>query len=140
MKKQNLIICGDFNIHWDNKTAIETRKMMDMLDSFGLSQHINDATHTQGHTLDWLISRKEQNCIIKQIKILWHFLVFDLKAFSFLFCHVYVSHLLGCLLSLRFCGRCCASVLVLMTIENLPHLFAKSFMSVRPLVHLGKVL
>ena len=26
MKKQSVIICGDFNIHWDNKAASETKK------------------------------------------------------------------------------------------------------------------
>ena len=42
--------------------------MVDILDSFGLSQHIDGPTHTQGHTLDWLISRTE-NDIVSQCVI-----------------------------------------------------------------------
>ena len=32
---------------------------MNMLQSLGLEQHVVQRTHERGHTLDWLISRKE---------------------------------------------------------------------------------
>ena len=63
LKKQNIIVCGDFNIHWDNKNHPETKKMVDLLNTFGLSQHVNDATHTFGHTVDWIISRSDSQIV-----------------------------------------------------------------------------
>ena len=63
MMKQNLVIFGDFNIHWDIKSDSETKEISDLLATFCLSQRINGPTHTYGHTLDWVISRKERNII-----------------------------------------------------------------------------
>ena len=61
MKKQHLVIFGDFNIHWDIKSDSETKEISDLFETFGLAQRINGPTHTYGHTLDWVISRKEQH-------------------------------------------------------------------------------
>ena len=36
---------------------------MDLLDSFGLQQHVDKPTHTHGHTLDLAITRKVQTII-----------------------------------------------------------------------------
>ena len=37
--------------------------MVDLLNTFGLSQHVNDATHTIEHTLDWIISRSDSQIV-----------------------------------------------------------------------------
>jgi len=52
-----LIIVGDFNINWLNKSNQERKQLKDILDSFGLVQHINEPTHQNGHLLDYIISR-----------------------------------------------------------------------------------
>ena len=52
-----LIIVGDINIHLDDATHHHTTDMMQTLHSYGLKQHIHEATHYCGHTLDVLINR-----------------------------------------------------------------------------------
>ena len=52
------LVLGDFNIHFDNKTAINTRLFCNILDCFDLDQHVNCPTHIKGHTLDLVIASK----------------------------------------------------------------------------------
>ena len=56
-----LVICGDFNIHWDNEQDSERKTFFSLLDSFGMSQHVTTTTHTDGHILDFLITRTDEN-------------------------------------------------------------------------------
>ena len=56
--KGELLIVGDFNFHWDSMhDNNEASKMMDVLVSMNLKQHVIKPTHTSGHTLDLVISR-----------------------------------------------------------------------------------
>ena len=50
------LLCGDFNIHWDNPSNSDTLKFRSVLESCDLLQYVNFATHLQGHTLDFLIA------------------------------------------------------------------------------------
>ena len=52
-----LIIAGDFNFHMDNLSNTDASHFNDLLLSFGLSQHVNFATHISGHWLDLIITR-----------------------------------------------------------------------------------
>ena len=61
--KGKLIICGDFNFHMDNSNDLNTRRLNSILNEHSLSQHIQDPTHNSGHTLDLLITRKNEVCI-----------------------------------------------------------------------------
>ena len=58
-----LLILGDFNVHWDNKNASETKAFQSLLDSYNLVQHIEESTHKKGHVLDWVISRPVDNLV-----------------------------------------------------------------------------
>ena len=49
-----LIIVGDFNIHVD---CNDEGNFLDLLQSFGLTQHVTGPTHEDGHTLDLIITR-----------------------------------------------------------------------------------
>ena len=40
-----LLILGDFNIHVDNTKSTQTAKFMDLLETFGLQQYVNQSTH-----------------------------------------------------------------------------------------------
>ena len=51
-----LLITGDFNIHVDTNTSTAT-KFKETLDIFDLKQHAVIPTHMDGHTLDLIISR-----------------------------------------------------------------------------------
>ena len=48
----NLILLGDFNIHWDSINNVFTKDFTSCLDSFGLQQHVDFPTHSKGHILD----------------------------------------------------------------------------------------
>ena len=56
-----VVIGGDINIHVDDTTNSHTKRLSDLLDTFGILQHVTGATHTQGHTLDIVITDADQN-------------------------------------------------------------------------------
>ena len=63
MSTEKLVILGDFNIHIDVPSDVDARKLQDLFDCLGLEQHVREPTHTRGHTLDLIISRKCQSVI-----------------------------------------------------------------------------
>ncbi|MBV8073763.1 MAG: RNA-directed DNA polymerase, partial [Acidobacteriaceae bacterium] len=63
-----LVICGDFNIHVDDSSSHYSQCFLNLLESFGLKQHVTQSTHSSNHTLDILISRSDStllsNCTV----------------------------------------------------------------------------
>ena len=55
----NLVITGDFNIHVDDFENTHSKRFKQLLDSFDLVQSVTQSTHTAGHTLDLVITRKD---------------------------------------------------------------------------------
>ena len=51
-----LILNGDLNIHVNKKNDSKAMELMNLLDSFELTQHVNEATHQHGNTLDLVIT------------------------------------------------------------------------------------
>ena len=64
----HLLIPGDFNLHVDDPCNINANGFNEILESCNLKQHFTGATHTNGHTLDLVISKKD-NPLITEIKI-----------------------------------------------------------------------
>jgi len=62
--KGKLIIAGDFNIHWDNDDNNEKKELNLLLDTYNLHQHVSGSTHIKGHTLDLVITRTDDNCVL----------------------------------------------------------------------------
>lgn len=54
---------GDFNLHVDNKSNSTCINFLQLLESFNLTQHVCEPTHPSGHTLDLIITRKDENRI-----------------------------------------------------------------------------
>lgn len=52
-----VVLVGDFNIHVDNPEEGCAREFLNILDTFGLSQHVSVPTHNRGHILDLVISK-----------------------------------------------------------------------------------
>lgn len=52
-----MLVSGDFNFHLDDPSDADARKFMELMDTFGLLQHITTPTHVSGHILDLIISR-----------------------------------------------------------------------------------
>ena len=50
---KNIIIFGDFNIHWNKSENPDTTSMQEILDMHDLNQHIYTQTHKLGNTLDY---------------------------------------------------------------------------------------
>lgn len=54
-------IVGDFNIKYDVET--EKRPLLELLNSFNLVQDVSEATHSAGHTLDFVITHNDDNLV-----------------------------------------------------------------------------
>ena len=52
---------GDFNIHVNDLHDSNTKRFHDILDTFGLIQHVKVQTHKSGNTLDLIISTNNSN-------------------------------------------------------------------------------
>ena len=67
--KGKFIIAGDFNIHWDksNDESKERKELDILLKTYGLHQHVSKPTHTKGHTIDLIITRDDDNCVVSTV-------------------------------------------------------------------------
>ena len=54
-----MCILGDFNIHFDVHTDSERKQFVSLLSSLDLIQHVKGPTHSRGHTLDLIITKKD---------------------------------------------------------------------------------
>ncbi|KAK2568581.1 hypothetical protein P5673_006515, partial [Acropora cervicornis] len=55
-----LIITGDFNFHMDDVPLNQDASLfMDLLDYYGLVQHVSSSTHARGHLLDLIITKPD---------------------------------------------------------------------------------
>jgi len=52
-----LVTTGDMNIHLDDPNDSDAIKFLDLLDTYGLTQHINTPIHYLGYTLDLIVTR-----------------------------------------------------------------------------------
>ena len=58
-----LVLAGDFNVHWDSPDNTERIELASMLDAYDLVQHVIGPTHSDGHTLDLVITRNTDNLV-----------------------------------------------------------------------------
>ena len=63
LSKERILIAGDFNIHVDDIRNVDAVTFLDVLDFFGLQQHVKQPTHVLSHTLDLIISRHSDNLL-----------------------------------------------------------------------------
>ena len=66
-----LAVVGDFNFHLDTPNNQDALKFNDLLDSMNLVQHVKGSTHRHGHTLDLIITRREENDALSKIDSLF---------------------------------------------------------------------
>ena len=59
----NILMVGDFNFHVDQPDDHNASVFLDILDSADLGQHVTEATHEKGHTLDLVITRKSAHLV-----------------------------------------------------------------------------
>ena len=56
-----MLVSGNFNVHLDDSSDADPRKFMELMDTFGLLQHVTTPMHVSGHVLDLIISRSPNN-------------------------------------------------------------------------------
>ena len=69
LKPMSLIITGDFNIHFDNLLASNTKQFNELLAGYDLVQHVSIPTHGKGHILDGFISRQSDDKVFSDLRI-----------------------------------------------------------------------
>ena len=57
LQDTDLLISGDFNIHWDNQENPQICEFRSILSAFGLEQRVTQPTHIKGHIIDYIITR-----------------------------------------------------------------------------------
>ncbi|CAB4011578.1 Hypothetical predicted protein [Paramuricea clavata] len=62
LSPEPLLVTGDMNIHVDDANDTDAVKFLDLLESMGMTQHVNTPTHRAGHTL--LMITSEFDCMI----------------------------------------------------------------------------
>ena len=70
--REQLLISGDFNIHVDNAADTDAIKLIDLLESYGLQQHVTSPTHRHDHTLDLIITRQSDQLLGNTPRISWY--------------------------------------------------------------------
>ena len=63
-----LVVSGEFNLHLDDLRDNDTKKFMDLLETFSLSLHVSCPTHSSGHTLDLIITRSSDDVVLSSPK------------------------------------------------------------------------
>src|SRR6267154_2096467 len=58
-----LIITGDFNLHLDDSSCSKSTSFLSLLHTFDLTQLVSFPTHSDGHTLDLLITRASSSIL-----------------------------------------------------------------------------
>ena len=67
--KSELVITGDFNIHMNKPTNPNTIKLLTVLETFNMTQHVTKSTHKDGNILDLIITRKPfpvSDCVVDE--------------------------------------------------------------------------
>ena len=59
LNDSDVLISGDFNIHWDKHTDKSAMEFRSILEAFSLTQLVNQPTHNKGHILDLIITRSK---------------------------------------------------------------------------------
>ena len=52
-----VVVCGDFNVHYDLPDDGNAVRFRDLLQSIGFVQHITEPAHARGHILDLVITK-----------------------------------------------------------------------------------
>ena len=63
LSSEPLVINGHFSVHVDDSNDRGATKLLDLLDSLGLCQHVTQSTHELGHTIDLIITRQSDSII-----------------------------------------------------------------------------
>ena len=66
---KHVIILGDFNLHFDQKSDPCIKRSLDLLNEHCLYQFVDKPTQKKGHILDWVVSNAN-NSLVKNVTVL----------------------------------------------------------------------
>ena len=69
LSKEHILFTGDFNIRINNPRDSDAIKFADLLESFGLQQHVKGSTHKEGHTLNLIITLCSEIVLVAPPKV-----------------------------------------------------------------------
>ena len=61
------IIMGDINFHLDDRSDCNASRFCASIKSTGLIMHVREPTHRKGHTLDVLLTRENDEQLVRNI-------------------------------------------------------------------------
>ncbi|ELT99832.1 hypothetical protein CAPTEDRAFT_210815 [Capitella teleta] len=65
----DLIVLGDFTLYFEIENDTQAKKMNELLLTLGMKQHVEEATHKSGHTLDLVITNESAGSRIDDIEV-----------------------------------------------------------------------
>ena len=68
MSSGKKLYLGDFNIWMDQQISVDANKLRSILKKFGMKNHVYNATHNLGRTLDLIIECVE-NSILRSVNV-----------------------------------------------------------------------
>ena len=78
ISNEHFVIAGDVNIHVET-SGLYARQFDELLDLYGIKQHVTSATHSKGHTLDVVLTPNKEKYLdgieLSAIDLSDHFLV-----------------------------------------------------------------
>ncbi len=63
--KDEVVFCGDYNVHVNKPEESETRKFNNIIEAANLTQHVSGKTHIKGNTLDLVMTEVSSDLIKK---------------------------------------------------------------------------
>lgn len=81
---RTVIICGDFNIHYNKVNDLDTIALNEMCDVMGLCQLVNCQTHRSGNTIDLIMIRNNDKIVLSEPSE-------DFQISDHSFIHTYIS-------------------------------------------------
>ena len=63
LSSEPLLITGDFNIHVNVAGDPNRLKLLELLETMGLRQHVTTSTHESGNTLDLIVTRQFEDLV-----------------------------------------------------------------------------
>ena len=69
LSKEHILFTGDLNIRINNLRDSDAIKFADLLESFGLQQHVKGSTHKEGHTLNLIITLCSEIVLVAPPKV-----------------------------------------------------------------------
>ena len=64
-----MIICGDFNIHYNNERCKVACNLAQLFDQCGFQQSVQSPTHARDNTLDLIITPLRSNILVSKPRI-----------------------------------------------------------------------